>query len=85
MQKLGRLTILSFEVPALPLNQISRTMKQRVTFLVKPDSPPTDPEQFKLSLEALQVKGLHAARQERWTINANELPTQVSNNRLPVS
>ncbi|KAI5801624.1 PIG-X [Peziza echinospora] len=54
-------------------------MKQRVTFLVKPDSPPTDPEQFKLSLEALQVKGLHAARQERWTISADELPTLVQN------
>jgi len=59
-------------------------MKQRVTFVVKPGTPPTNPEQFALSSGSkeystnnIEVKDLHAARQERWTIARSEIPPKV--------
>ena len=59
-------------------------MKQRATFIVKPDTPPTNPEQFVLSSGSkaystnnIEVKDLHATRQEKWTITRSEIPPKV--------
>ncbi|KAF8476882.1 PIG-X [Kalaharituber pfeilii] len=63
-------------------------MKQRVTFLVKPNSPPTDPDQFSLSESRgskLKVRSLHAARQEKWTILPHEIPLQIQDALKPLS
>ena len=56
-------------------------MKHRVTFIVKPDSPPPQ-----LSLSAgskdyqsnnFHVQSLYAARQEKWTVADSEIPQNV--------
>lgn len=59
-------------------------MKQRVTFIVKPNRPPTVPEQFALSpgskehqTNNIEIKELHAARQEKWTIARSEIPPKA--------
>lgn len=59
-------------------------MRQRATFIVKPNTPPTNPEQFVLSpgsnaysTNNLEVKDLHAAHQEKWTIARPDIPPKV--------
>lgn len=67
-------------------------MKQRSTFIVKPDTPPTNPEQFALSstsktysTNSIEVKDLYAARQEKWTIAHPEIPPEVWDVLKPLS
>ncbi|KAL8945351.1 MAG: hypothetical protein Q9211_000121 [Gyalolechia sp. 1 TL-2023] len=51
-------------------------MKERITF-VQPPAGDFSPEQLAVSTDALQVKSLKAAREDRLTFGVEELPHQV--------
>lgn len=52
-------------------------MRRRITFAQGPDSP-FDQDQVQLTSDALKLRGLDAAREERVTFGFNELPSEVA-------
>ncbi|KAJ9256998.1 hypothetical protein DTO195F2_5677 [Paecilomyces variotii] len=53
-------------------------MRRRITFAQGPDSP-FDQDQVQLTSDALKLRGLDAAREERVTFGFNELPSELWN------
>lgn len=51
-------------------------MKRRITFIQGSDAP-FDPSQAQLTKDALLIRALDAAREERATFGFNELPSEV--------
>lgn len=51
-------------------------MKRRITFAQGTDAP-FDPDQAQLTRDALFLRALEAAREERLTFGFNELPSEV--------
>jgi len=51
-------------------------MKQRITYLVS-DTSATHPDNFNISPTSLQIKSLHAAREDRLAIGYDELPAEI--------
>ncbi|RAH44719.1 uncharacterized protein BO95DRAFT_443909 [Aspergillus brunneoviolaceus CBS 621.78] len=47
-------------------------IKRRTTYLQDPATP-FDPSQARLLPQALEIRNLHSAKQERWTVSVEEL------------
>jgi hypothetical protein len=58
-------------------------MKRRTTYITAPEAVFDATEQAILSKDALSIRALDAAKQERFTFTSNELPTEVSTSFLP--
>jgi hypothetical protein len=53
-------------------------MKQRTTYLVSSPEA-THSDNFVIEFTSLQIRSLQAAREDRYTIGYDELPTQIQN------
>lgn len=57
--------------------QLQSTMRRRVTFIQRHDSS-FDPSQTDLTSESLSIRNLDAIREDRLSVPADELPSEVS-------
>ncbi|KAF3094315.1 protease B nonderepressible form [Orbilia oligospora] len=55
----------------------SRTMKRRITFLVSPQENEASEDALRLAKDKLEIKGLKAIREDRFTFTFDELPQFV--------
>ena len=51
-------------------------MKQRTTYLI-PSAGETHPDNFVIESTSLRIRSLHGAREDRFTLGYDELPTEV--------
>ncbi|KAL9128667.1 MAG: hypothetical protein Q9217_002695 [Psora testacea] len=59
----------------MPTSQVNGRMRRRVTFIHDKEDA-IDPSEYEISSDSLQIRGLKAAREDRWTASLYELPQE---------
>lgn len=54
-------------------------MRRRITYIYGAESPFDPDQQARVSNDALSIRGLNAAKEERLTFGFDEFPSEVSN------